>query len=484
MSCVTTRICGSPPGDPRHAYGGPASSPAAGHLAGRRAVLHVVGPQRRRDPADDERAVDLERSPRRPDAAAAAPTAARRSCATARAARCRARRNRRCARPRPARRPHRRRSASARRCGRRPRPAHRRSCRSIRRRADRRARAGRWPARRGAVPRRPRPSRPAARRCGRRRAARRRDRRRATAARARASRGRAARPAVRRCARKASTSPVSVASNQPAVVPHWRHRRASPGSGNLPRGGAVAHHGAPSARPARTTKTQSVAGGRLEVGIAPARSTADVHVSRSYATSRSPSIAKIRVRSGVDRRRGQLIVQRERPDRADGEQRQRRRRRRGRPGLSRRSSLASIAVEIAMRASALQHLVVRRCAHTVIIASSLPVPSVSHQTIIVLDFGSQYTQLIARRLRELSVYSEIWPPDTPADKIRARAPVGIILSGGPKSVSDAGRAAVRSGAVRAGQPGARHLLRHAADGATRSADASRRRRSASSATPR
>jgi GMP synthase (glutamine-hydrolysing) len=63
---------------------------------------------------------------------------------------------------------------------------------------------------------------------------------------------------------------------------------------------------------------------------------------------------------------------------------------------------------------------------------------VSHQTIIVLDFGSQYTQLIARRLRELSVYSEIWAPDTPAEKIRARQPAGIILSGGPKSVSDPG----------------------------------------------
>ena len=62
----------------------------------------------------------------------------------------------------------------------------------------------------------------------------------------------------------------------------------------------------------------------------------------------------------------------------------------------------------------------------------------SHQTIVVLDFGSQYTQLIARRLRELSVYSEIWPPDAPAEKIRARRPAGIILSGGPKSVSDAG----------------------------------------------
>jgi GMP synthase (glutamine-hydrolysing) len=63
---------------------------------------------------------------------------------------------------------------------------------------------------------------------------------------------------------------------------------------------------------------------------------------------------------------------------------------------------------------------------------------VSHQTIIVLDFGSQYTQLIARRLRELSVYSEVWSPDSPPEKIRAREPAGIILSGGPRSVSDAG----------------------------------------------
>ena len=60
----------------------------------------------------------------------------------------------------------------------------------------------------------------------------------------------------------------------------------------------------------------------------------------------------------------------------------------------------------------------------------------SHQTIIVLDFGSQYTQLIARRLRELSVYSEIWPPSTPVETISERKPAGVILSGGPKSVSD------------------------------------------------
>jgi GMP synthase (glutamine-hydrolysing) len=63
---------------------------------------------------------------------------------------------------------------------------------------------------------------------------------------------------------------------------------------------------------------------------------------------------------------------------------------------------------------------------------------VSHQTILVLDFGSQYTQLIARRLRELSIYSEIVPFSTPLETLRARRPVGLILSGGPSSVSDAG----------------------------------------------
>ena len=62
----------------------------------------------------------------------------------------------------------------------------------------------------------------------------------------------------------------------------------------------------------------------------------------------------------------------------------------------------------------------------------------SHQTIIVLDFGSQFTQLIARRLRELSVYSEILPFNTPLDQIRAKQPIGLILSGGPRSVHESG----------------------------------------------
>jgi GMP synthase (glutamine-hydrolysing) len=63
---------------------------------------------------------------------------------------------------------------------------------------------------------------------------------------------------------------------------------------------------------------------------------------------------------------------------------------------------------------------------------------VAHQTILVLDFGSQYTRLIARRLREISVYSEIVPHDLPYEQIATRRPVGLILSGGPRSVSQPG----------------------------------------------
>ena len=60
--------------------------------------------------------------------------------------------------------------------------------------------------------------------------------------------------------------------------------------------------------------------------------------------------------------------------------------------------------------------------------------NIQHETIIILDFGSQYTQLIARRVREAGVYCEILPFDTSTTEIVARRPKGLILSGSPSSV--------------------------------------------------
>ena len=58
------------------------------------------------------------------------------------------------------------------------------------------------------------------------------------------------------------------------------------------------------------------------------------------------------------------------------------------------------------------------------------------QSIVILDFGSQYTQLIARRIRELKVFSVVLPCTAPLDEIKSYRPAGIILSGGPSSVYD------------------------------------------------
>ncbi|MDD3928709.1 MAG: glutamine-hydrolyzing GMP synthase, partial [Sphaerochaeta sp.] len=58
----------------------------------------------------------------------------------------------------------------------------------------------------------------------------------------------------------------------------------------------------------------------------------------------------------------------------------------------------------------------------------------SHDTIVVLDFGAQYSQLIARRVREMHVYSQIVPFTTSAEELKAMKPTGIIFSGGPASV--------------------------------------------------
>ena len=73
-------------------------------------------------------------------------------------------------------------------------------------------------------------------------------------------------------------------------------------------------------------------------------------------------------------------------------------------------------------------------------------------TILILDFGSQYTQLIARRFRELSVYSEILPPGTKRAVLLARKAKGIVLSGGPDSVHDKGAPRCDRGVFELGVP--------------------------------
>ncbi|MCB4822209.1 glutamine-hydrolyzing GMP synthase [Roseicella aerolata] len=70
-------------------------------------------------------------------------------------------------------------------------------------------------------------------------------------------------------------------------------------------------------------------------------------------------------------------------------------------------------------------------------ASPAAAPATGHDRILILDFGSQVTQLIARRLRETGVYCEIWPYTATEDRIRGFGPKGIILSGGPASVTGA-----------------------------------------------
>ncbi len=75
-----------------------------------------------------------------------------------------------------------------------------------------------------------------------------------------------------------------------------------------------------------------------------------------------------------------------------------------------------------------------------------------HEKILVLDFGSQYTQLIARRVREAHVYSEILPYNAPVARILGERPCGLILSGGPASVYDRKAPAIRVELLQAGIP--------------------------------
>ncbi|MET4158828.1 glutamine-hydrolyzing GMP synthase [Agromyces sp. PvR057] len=72
--------------------------------------------------------------------------------------------------------------------------------------------------------------------------------------------------------------------------------------------------------------------------------------------------------------------------------------------------------------------------------------------VLVVDFGAQYAQLIARRVREASVYSEIVPHTITAEEVRARNPIGIVLSGGPSSVYEAGAPSLDEGILQLGVP--------------------------------
>lgn len=75
-----------------------------------------------------------------------------------------------------------------------------------------------------------------------------------------------------------------------------------------------------------------------------------------------------------------------------------------------------------------------------------------NQLVLVLDFGGQYNQLIARRVRECNVYCEVIPYSTPLPEIKAREPIGIIFTGGPNSVGEPGAPTVDAGIFELGIP--------------------------------
>ena len=106
-----------------------------------------------------------------------------------------------------------------------------------------------------------------------------------------------------------------------------------------------------------------------------------------------------------------------------------------------------------------------------------------HDGILIIDFGSQYTQLIARRVREAHVYCEIHPPTRTVQWIREWKPKGIILSGGPNSVYDDDVPTADPELLEPRHAGARALLRDAAARAPRAAGTSPAPTAGSTAAP-
>src|SRR6187431_1355898 len=79
-------------------------------------------------------------------------------------------------------------------------------------------------------------------------------------------------------------------------------------------------------------------------------------------------------------------------------------------------------------------------------------PDAAHDEVLVLDFGGQYSQLIARRVRECGVFSELLPHTIDVEEIKRRSPRGLILSGGPASVYAEGAPKLRTELLELGIP--------------------------------
>ena len=82
------------------------------------------------------------------------------------------------------------------------------------------------------------------------------------------------------------------------------------------------------------------------------------------------------------------------------------------------------------------------------------------ETVVVLDFGGQYNQLVARRVRECNVYCEIYSYKTDLEKIKAMNPKGIILTGGPNSCYEADNDLFEFGIPVVGLWYGAHLMMH------------------------